>query len=82
MLSVNLNAVKGSFVSAEILASQYSYEPNGPGHEALETLYRFVAALELAPTVSVHSQDRDGVVRFWNHSCENTFGISARDAIG
>ena len=82
VLSVNINAVKGSFVSAEILASQHSYEPNGPGREALETLYRFVAALELAPTVSVHSQDRDGVVRFWNHSCENTFGISARDAIG
>ena len=59
-----------------------AYEPDGPGREALDTLYRFVAALELAPTVAVHSIDRDGLVRFWNHSCETVFGIPAREAIG
>ncbi|HEY0063677.1 MAG TPA: EAL domain-containing protein [Telluria sp.] len=58
------------------------FEPDGPGREALDTLYRFVAALELTPTVAVHSIDQDGLVRFWNHSCETTFGIAARDAIG
>ncbi|MES2318581.1 MAG: EAL domain-containing protein [Pseudomonadota bacterium] len=59
-----------------------AYEPDGPGREALDTLYRFVAALELTPTVAVHSIDRDGLVRFWNHSCEDIFGIPAREAIG
>jgi diguanylate cyclase (GGDEF)-like protein/PAS domain S-box-containing protein len=59
-----------------------AYEPDGPGREALDTLYRFVAALELTPTVAVHSIDRDGLVRFWNHSCETVFGIPAREAIG
>lgn len=59
-----------------------SYEPDGPGREALDTLYRFVAALELTPTVAVHSIDQDGLVRFWNHSCESIFGIPAREAIG
>lgn len=58
------------------------HEPDGPGREALDTLYRFVAALELTPTVAVHSIDQDGLVRFWNHSCEAIFGIPAREAIG
>ncbi|QYF91685.1 EAL domain-containing protein [Massilia sp. PAMC28688] len=58
------------------------YEPDGPGREALDTLYRFVAALELAPTVAVHSIDRDGLVRFWNHTCEQLYGIPAREAVG
>ena len=74
--------VKGSLVNAEIPATKRAYEPDGPGREALDTLYRFVAALELTPSVCVHSIDRDGLVRFWNHSCERTFGISAREAIG
>jgi diguanylate cyclase (GGDEF)-like protein/PAS domain S-box-containing protein len=69
-------------VNAESQAAQHAYEPDGPGREALDTLYRFVAALELAPTVAVHSIDRDGVVRFWNHSCEDSFGVPAREAIG
>ena len=69
-------------MSAETLAKKQTYEPDGPGCEALETLYRFVAALELSPTVSVHSIDRDGLVRFWNRSCEDMFGIGAGDAIG
>ncbi len=54
----------------------------GARREALDTLYRFVAALELTPTVAVHSIDRDGLVRFWNHSCEDVFGIPAREALG
>ncbi|UUZ52694.1 diguanylate cyclase [Massilia sp. H-1] len=58
--------------------SPSGFEPEGPGREALDTLYRFVAALELTPTVAVHSIDQDGLVRFWNHSCEDIFGISAR----
>jgi len=57
-------------------------ELNGPGREALDTLYRFVAALELTPTVAVHSIDHDGLVRFWNHSCETIFGVPAREAVG
>ncbi|MFL6659027.1 MAG: EAL domain-containing protein [Massilia sp.] len=67
---------------AKSTASSAAYEPDGPGREALDTLYRFVAALELTPTVAVHSIDRDGLVRFWNHSCETIFGIPAREAIG
>ncbi|HEU4777141.1 MAG TPA: EAL domain-containing protein [Telluria sp.] len=58
------------------------FEPDGPGREALDTLYRIVAALELTPTVAVHSIDHDGLVRFWNHSCEAIFGVPARDALG
>ena len=69
-------------MNAPIPAGHEGYEPDGPGREALETLYRFVAALELTPTVAVHSIDRDGLVRFWNHSCEEAFGIPAREAIG
>ncbi len=69
-------------MSAETPATPAAYEPDGPGREALDTLYRFVAALELTPTVAVHSIDRNGLVRFWNHSCEEAFGISAREALG
>ena len=57
-------------------------EPEGPGREALDVLYHFVAALELAPTIAVHSIDRHGIVRFWNHTCGQLFGIAAGDAIG
>ena len=76
------NVVKELSVNVESKAGQHAYEPDGPGREALDTLYRFVAALELTPTVAVHSIDREGLVRFWNHSCEDVFGIPARDAIG
>ncbi len=69
-------------MSADTEPMPHRYEPDGPGREALDTLYRFVAALELTPTVAVHSTDRDGTVRFWNHSCEDVFGIPARDAVG
>lgn len=57
-------------------------EPDGPGREAIDVLYRFVAAIELVPTVAIHSTDRNGLVRFWNRRCTELFGISARDALG
>ena len=69
-------------MNAALPAAPAAHEPDGPGREALDTLYRFVAALELTPTVAVHSIDRDGLVRFWNHSCEDVFGIPAREALG
>ncbi|MCC6073423.1 EAL domain-containing protein [Massilia sp. GCM10020059] len=57
-------------------------EPDGPGREAIDVLYRFVAAIELAPTVGIHSIDRNGVVRFWNRRCTEMFGISVNEALG
>lgn len=56
--------------------------PDGQGREALDALYRFVAAIELTPAVAVHSQDRSGIVRFWNHACAELFGIPAEQALG
>jgi diguanylate cyclase (GGDEF)-like protein/PAS domain S-box-containing protein len=55
---------------------------NGSGFEALDSLYRFVAAIELTPSVAVHCQDRDGRVRFWNSTCAAVFGISTSEALG
>lgn len=52
------------------------------GFEALEALYRFVAAIELTPSVAVHCQDREGRVRFWNRTCATVFGIPASEAVG
>ncbi|MEO7494154.1 MAG: EAL domain-containing protein [Massilia sp.] len=57
-------------------------EPAGQGREALEVLYRFVAAIELTPNVAVHSADRDGVVRYWNNMCQQLYGLSALEAVG
>jgi diguanylate cyclase (GGDEF)-like protein/PAS domain S-box-containing protein len=54
----------------------------GPAREVLNWLYRFVAAIELSPSVAVHSQDRNGVVRFWNQAFASLTGISASEAIG
>jgi diguanylate cyclase (GGDEF)-like protein/PAS domain S-box-containing protein len=45
-------------------------------------MYRYVAAIELAPAVAVHSQDASGLVRFWNPTCAALFGIAADDALG
>ena len=56
--------------------------PATPGFEALDALYRFVAAVELTPSVAVHSQDRQGTVRFWNSTCASVFGVPAGEAIG
>lgn len=56
--------------------------PGGPARDVLDWLYRFVAAIELNPSVAVHSQDRKGIVRFWNHACAELTGIPAGEAIG
>ena len=55
---------------------------HGPGHEALDWLYRFVMAIELAPAVAVHAMDEGGIVRFWNHACGQLFGILPSHALG
>ncbi len=57
-------------------------EPKGAGLAALDLLYRFVAAVELTPNVAVHSSDGDGIVRYWNNTCVQLFGVDARDAVG
>ena len=62
--------------------SLYQHEPDGPGREAIEVLYRFVAAIELTPTVAIHAVDRNGIVRFWNQRFAELFGVSAKDAMG
>jgi diguanylate cyclase (GGDEF)-like protein/PAS domain S-box-containing protein len=74
--------MKGATVSDDPSVTDPPVEPAGPGLEALDVLYRFVAAIELTPTVAVHSIDRAGIVRFWNRSCVALFGISAKDAVG
>jgi diguanylate cyclase (GGDEF)-like protein/PAS domain S-box-containing protein len=56
--------------------------PDNPGREALDWLYRFVTAIELSPAVAVHSQDANGLVRFWNNTCVQLFKVSVREAIG
>jgi diguanylate cyclase (GGDEF)-like protein/PAS domain S-box-containing protein len=73
---------KGFFVSSDLPEPPLSAFPGGPAREALDWLYRFVAAIELNPSVAVHSQDRKGVVRFWNHACAELTGIPAAEAIG
>ncbi|THC42223.1 GGDEF domain-containing protein [Massilia sp. Mn16-1_5] len=73
---------KDYFVSSELPAPPLSALPGGPAREVLDWLYRLVAAIELSPSVAVHSQDRNGVVRFWNHACAELTGIPAAEAIG
>jgi diguanylate cyclase (GGDEF)-like protein/PAS domain S-box-containing protein len=74
--------MKGNNVSDDPSITDPPPEPDGPGREAIEVLYRFVAAIELTPTIAVHSIDRAGIVRFWNRSCVALFGIPASDAVG
>jgi diguanylate cyclase (GGDEF)-like protein/PAS domain S-box-containing protein len=57
-------------------------DSDGPGHAALDLLYRFVAAVELTPTVAVHAIDRDGIICFWNNTCSELFGILPDQALG
>ncbi|UVW28171.1 bifunctional diguanylate cyclase/phosphodiesterase [Massilia sp. H6] len=52
------------------------------GREALGWRYRFVAAIEQAPGVAVHSVDANGIVRFWNRACFQLFGVPASRALG
>ena len=54
----------------------------GRSPEAFGWLHHFVTALELAPAVAVHSMDRAGIIRFWNHACEELYGIRNSDAVG
>ncbi|VXC55576.1 bifunctional diguanylate cyclase/phosphodiesterase [Massilia sp. 9I] len=63
-------------------ATLEAVDADGPGRQALDWLYRFVTAIELAPAVAVHSVDAGGVVRFWNHACAQLFGIPASHALG
>ncbi|MEW7851466.1 EAL domain-containing protein [Massilia aurea] len=55
---------------------------SGSGAQAFGWLYHFVTALELAPAVAVHSMDRAGTIRFWNHASEELYGIPSTEAVG
>jgi diguanylate cyclase (GGDEF)-like protein/PAS domain S-box-containing protein len=69
-------------VSAEPPVTSIPVLPDGPGRDALDWVYRFVAAIELTPAVAVHSLDAHGVVRFWNQACASLFGVPVREALG
>jgi diguanylate cyclase (GGDEF)-like protein/PAS domain S-box-containing protein len=66
--------------------------PDSPGHpaadasggsaQAFDWLSHSVRALELAPAVAMHSMDRAGIIRFWNHASEELHGIASGDAVG
>ena len=68
-------------VDAELPGPPGSWTDN-PAREVLDWLYRFVTAIELSPAVAVHSQDRDGITRFWNNSCPGLFRLPAAEAFG
>ena len=67
---------------AGLTSSNGNGNGGGSGFEALDALYRFVAAIELTPSVAVHCQDREGRVRFWNSTCATVFGIPTFEALG
>jgi diguanylate cyclase (GGDEF)-like protein/PAS domain S-box-containing protein len=69
-------------VSADLPVPPSPALPDGPARDALDWVFRFIAALELSPSVAVHSQDKDGIVRFWNHRCEQVLGVPAHEALG
>jgi diguanylate cyclase (GGDEF)-like protein/PAS domain S-box-containing protein len=69
-------------VSSDLPEPPLSAFAGGPAREVLDWLYRFVAAIELSPSVAVHSLDRKGIVRFWNQACARLTGIPAHEAIG
>jgi diguanylate cyclase (GGDEF)-like protein/PAS domain S-box-containing protein len=71
-----------AFVSNDSFNFPDATVSNAPGFEALDALYRFVAAIELTPSVAVHCQDRAGRVRFWNSTCATVFGVPASEALG
>ncbi|MBA5638997.1 EAL domain-containing protein [Duganella sp. LX20W] len=54
----------------------------GPGHQALDLIAHLVAAIEVTPLVAVRSVDRDGIVRFWNHSSARLYGVATEHALG
>jgi diguanylate cyclase (GGDEF)-like protein/PAS domain S-box-containing protein len=69
-------------VSSDLPEPPLSAFSGASAREVLDWLYRFVAAIELSPSVAVHSHDRHGRVRFWNQACAVLTGISASEAIG
>jgi PAS domain S-box-containing protein len=69
-------------VSSDLPEPPLSAFSGSPAREVLDWLYRFVAVIERSPSVAVHSQDRSGIVRFWNQACAALTGISAGEAIG
>jgi diguanylate cyclase (GGDEF)-like protein/PAS domain S-box-containing protein len=74
-------APKGLFVNNDSFGFR-GVHADGDGFQALDALYRFVAAIELTPSVAVHCQDRDGRVRFWNSTCATVFGVPTAEALG
>ncbi|MFC3377010.1 EAL domain-containing protein [Rugamonas sp. CCM 8940] len=65
-----------------IAAASAQGEPGRPAEQALDLIARVVAAIELTPLVAVHSVDRAGRVRFWNHTCAQLYGVAAEQALG
>jgi PAS domain S-box-containing protein len=53
-----------------------------PAHAALDLIARVVAALELTPSVSVCSFDRNGIIQFCNQACADLLGITVESAVG
>jgi diguanylate cyclase (GGDEF)-like protein/PAS domain S-box-containing protein len=53
-----------------------------PGLDALHILNRLVCAIEHVPTVAIQSIDRNGVVRLWNRTSAELYGIPTREALG
>ena len=74
-------AAKGLFVNNDTFGFR-EVNGDGDGFQALDALYRFVAAIELTPSVAVHCQDREGRVRFWNSTCATVFGVPTAEALG
>ena len=73
---------KGFLVSSQLSEPSSSASPGGPACGTLDWQYHVAAAIALSPAVAVHSQDRHGIVRFWNKACAALFGIPAEEAIG
>jgi diguanylate cyclase (GGDEF)-like protein/PAS domain S-box-containing protein len=69
-------------VDRELPSQQCPESPGNPGCEALDWLYRFVAAIELSPAVAVHSQDASATVRFWNNASARLFKVPVGEALG
>ena len=66
----------------DLPAAPEASDASGRGAEAFGWLHHFVTALELAPAVAVHSMDRAGTIRFWNHASEQLYGIASVTAVG
>lgn len=48
----------------------------------IENLSIFKSALEAAPIVAVQAFDEQGIIHFWNGTCEKLFGRPAREVVG